>query len=197
MPLVEFLETKLFFNFVRAFAFCVVSLLLVVVAISTSTFLGTYGPFREKVSAEEVFSRLAPFKGSPAGGTASDPDVEASSSVDLPLSVQRYFAESQSRSRLVREMEGLSVEEQRAYIDNLASIIQEAERRNIDVGNSINMFMQLRSQQRPRFSASAAEILSKRVYSGVAALSALVLMALFTLILVLLAIERNTRPRPA
>jgi hypothetical protein len=189
MPFTETFERKVLFKFARVGVVCIVLLLTIVLIVAVGEFIGYYGLGRSNVSPEEVFSRLAPFteSTSPSFGLGEGGGMGLPSR--LPIFVQRYFAEPSTRARLLSELSDLSEDEQQDYLDNLTQVVQEAENHKISIENSIDVFMRLRSQRR----IQSLRVASKRAYCGIVALSALALLGLFTLILVLLAIERNTR----
>jgi hypothetical protein len=113
--------------------------------------------------------------------------------IKMPFILQPYFSTERNRQILLRHLEDLSPSEKQEYVDNLSEIVQAAQSEHLDVPESINSYIRLKEQQISRAAAKNSGLVQTRLYIAGGAVSILGLIGLFSLILVLLAIERNTR----
>lgn len=107
-------------------------------------------------------------------------------------------AERTSNRALVAEwVAGLSPVDQQAYVDEMGAAALAAGRTGFDTAEAMNAFHELKMTQAQQVIAAKVkqEEVLKWAIGGAGAL--LLLIALFSLVLVLLAIERNTRRPPA
>ena len=192
MSFLEKLETAILFRLTRAFSICVILILLIVLGISAYNAFGTLAPANSYPQPEEVFARLAPQTGrTPTGSVPQDSNP---SSLKLPFSVQRYLSDPGSRSKLLGQLSTLPPGERDGYLQNLAVVIEEAEKMDSGaVGNAIYVYMQLTTERQQEMAARKEALNAQRLQAVEIAVAVLMLIALFSLILVLLAIERNTR----
>ncbi|MGA2373808.1 MAG: hypothetical protein ABSG11_24400 [Candidatus Korobacteraceae bacterium] len=193
MGFLERLEIGVLFRVTRAFSVCVILVLIVLLLLSLYDAIGTFGGAQIYPDIEEVFARLAPQRYEPAAPETNPTQGPDLSSLKLPFSVQRYFSEPDSRSRLVEQVFRLPPEQRDGYVRQLAAVIDEAEKRNSGVGSAVSVYMQLVDERLQLIQSSKEALKAKQLQSVEAAIAILMLIALFSLILVLLAIERNTR----
>jgi hypothetical protein len=90
-------------------------------------------------------------------------------------------------------MEGLDSSERIEYLNNLSQVVQESKSKGEDTTNVINKYFELKQTQIALAKADSAARTIRQLYIAASALSIMFLIALASLILVLLAIERNTR----
>jgi len=194
----ERLETAILFRLTRAFSVCVILILLIALGISVYDAFGTFAPIRSYPEPEDVFARLAPQTGRPpTGGVPQTQDSELSS-LKLPFNIQRYFSDPESRSRLLAQVASLPPDERDGYIQNLSAVIEQAEKNGFAPGgNAIYTYMQLTSERQQEIVSRKEALNAQRLQAIEVTVAILILIALFSLILVLLAIERNTRSNRA
>ncbi|RZF24501.1 hypothetical protein EVC45_38480 [Paraburkholderia sp. UYCP14C] len=111
----------------------------------------------------------------------------------IPFALQKYV--SDDNAQVVRNhLDDLPVADRQAYLDELGAVVTSAEASKVDVIAAINSYMRTKSERYKEAAAKTAQKWEtlKLVAAGTA--SGLLLVALFSLVLVLLAIERNTRP---
>jgi hypothetical protein len=91
----------------------------------------------------------------------------------------------------------LSKSEKQAYIDELAAAVLLAVSQKLDRGEAINSYMNLKEVKINEYHARQAQAKEKRLWAAGVVVSVLFFIAFFSVVLVLLAIERNTRaPTP-
>lgn len=90
----------------------------------------------------------------------------------------------------------LSKAERQAYINELAAAVAAAKGQGLDRVDVINAYLNLKQEKVEGFKAAQAEAKEMRLWAAGIVVAVLFLIALFSLVLVLLAIERNTRPVP-
>ena len=190
----ERLETSILFRVTRVFSICVISILVVLLGVSLYGAFGTLASAHSYPEPDEVFAKIAPptqRSGTREATQARNPDL---SSLKLPFSVQRYFCDPSNRSRLLEQISGLPPEQRSGYVRNLAAVIEEADKTSSGAAeNAIYVYMQITTERQQVVAAGEAALDARRLQLVGAAVASLMLIGLFSLILVLLAIERNTR----
>lgn len=194
MNLLEKFETGVLFKLTRAFSICLTVVLLLVFGISVYNAVASLAPANSYPEPEEVFARLAPGAAQSSEDAVPQGTGSTPPSLALPFAVQRYLSDPAGRSKLLGQLSGLPANERSGYLRNLTVVVERAEKtdpRNVET--AIYEYMRLTSE-RQRDVAGRKEAIESRRWQAVAvAFAALTLIALFSLILVLLAIERNTR----
>jgi hypothetical protein len=197
MALLETVETRLLFRLTRFLAFVVILALSLGLVIGAIIFAGDLIPNQTPVvSFNEISRELHPTpEANQPGSNPSQPKEESkgSPSLDLPFVLQPYFSASDNREVLMRHMEGLDSSERREYLNNLSQVVKESQSKGEDTTNIINKYFDLKQTQLALAKADSAARTVRRLYIAASALSIMFLIALASLILVLLAIERNTR----
>jgi hypothetical protein len=110
--------------------------------------------------------------------------------------LQPYFSITQNRSVLKNHLIGLDSDERVDYLANLAEVVAAAKADGADVTDTINKYFEDKTPQMELAKADKTARILKQLYIAGAAASTVLLIALASLVLVLLAIERNTR-RPS
>jgi hypothetical protein len=197
MALLETVETRLLFRLIRFLAFVVILALSLVLVIGAVTFAGDLIPNQSsEVSFNEISRALhpAPEPNQYGSNTSqSREDSQSSPSLDLPFVLQPYFSSSDNRAALMQHMEGLDSSERIEYLNNLSQVVVTSKSKGEDTTNVINKYFELKQTQIALAKADSAARTTRQLYIAASALSVMSLIALASLILVLLAIERNTR----
>jgi hypothetical protein len=195
MATLETVETRLLFRFTRFLAFVVILFLSLVLIIGAVSFAGDLIPNQSsEVSFNEISAEYHTVHESNEHGTNRLPTREDSqSSLDLPLVLQPYFSPPENRAVLIRHMEGLDSSERIEYLDNLSLIVKASESKREDTTDVINKYFELKQAKLALAKADSAARIQRQVYMVASAFSIMFLIAMASLILVLLAIERNTR----
>ncbi|WP_108651982.1 hypothetical protein [Dongshaea marina] len=128
-----------------------------------------------------------------SASSGSNVQVNPEAGLDLPNNINAYFT-GNNRHVLDGWLDSLSSEDQKQdFIDNLSEVISSAEKQHLDVTGSINKYKEIKLSEIQRSNLWNAEQASKRyVLWGVMA-GFLFFISLMSILLVLMAIERNTR----
>jgi hypothetical protein len=146
------------------------------------------------VSYRKVWLQLHP-QAAPAPGTSRTAQSEGDTdpaAVDLPVQLLPYFT-SDSKRALYEHLSRIDVDERKDYLANLVNVMNEAKVRGELDDDVINTYYELKDSQIELAKDGHALRTTSQIYILGGAASTLFLIALFSLILVLLAIERNTR----
>lgn len=179
---------KLLFGFTRVFAIggslvALVAVVILLFSLFESSNKKTYVSFsdlRPRLQQEKVGSEE----------TVSPPEIK----IQIPDNVKKYLF-PENEQILYGWIESLDKRGQEDFLENLSSIIAEAEKNNENVINiaydyKTAKLRKLRSEKQSETQSEKYE----RIAAEVGALFGLVLfIALMSLILVMLAVERNTR----
>lgn len=191
------LEMKVLFRFTRILALGIVLLLLGGIVVGSITVLRQWADTpSERVDPKEVISSLQPSE----PGTKGKQSMEATApkkgpldSITLHSTLKELFSEPGNRHILANILEDVPEDQRQAYVDNMEDVAEAAKSQHIGVAEAINTYVRIKREK----VASAAvhrEIFSQyRLVAAASAASALLLIGMFSLVLVLLAIERNTR----
>jgi hypothetical protein len=180
---------KFVFGVTRVFALCGAVAVVIAIIILAMALLspGTH----TNVSYSEIANEMA------ASGklSASEPEAEAEL-VPIPKDLKAFLALGpEIEMNLRRMIEGLSEPEQRDYLNNLAEVIREATAKNADLLDVANEYTALKSKKRSSIT-EFDKYMTIAVKAGYVAIifGLLLILCILSLVLVMLAIERNTRP---
>ena len=197
MAFLESVERHALFRLTRFLAFVVILALSLALVIGAVIFAGDLIPNQTPVvSFNEISRELHPApEANQPGSKPSQPGEESQGapSLDLPFVLQPYFSASDNREVLMRHLEGLDSSERTEYLNNLSQVVKASQSSGEDATNVINKYFELKQTQLALAKADSAARTLRRLYIAASALSIIFLIALASLILVLLAIERNTR----
>jgi hypothetical protein len=197
MNLLDAFEQKGLFRFTRLLALLIVCTLVTAVIAGLVIFTGTALTQESSyVKPEKVIDQVKPsiLSTSPAPtGESNFVDPNALPGIKMPFSLQTFFSNSRNMRILLDHIQTLSDEQKQDYVDNMAEVVEKAKAQNIDIVEAVNAYFSLKDQELQRAQVEHQQIIQTRLYIAGAAISIMGLVALFSLILVLLAIERNTR----
>lgn len=200
---------SLFDNFERRFLFVltryvamsfIFSLILAVVL--GGVFLSGFGEPSEgtKVTPDEVIDAIKPqpaieYPQDTHQSQTAPPAITTSAlpNIKLPFVLQKYFNTPENLKTLKDWLDDLPKEERQEFIDEMALVVIEAEKQKLNVTDAINKYQKIKTQKledEKIANIKRQDMLLK--YAGATSVC-IILIALFSLILVLLAIERNTR----
>jgi hypothetical protein len=196
MPILDQLERRALFRLTRSLAFIVVFVLTLGLIIGAVIFADDFLP-RENpnISYKTVWMQLHPQATPTPDSSNTTPSVSDTgpTSVDLPVHLQPYFNSPDSKRALYEHLSRLDVDERNSYIANLVEVMNEAKVRNELNDDVINTYYDLKDSQLEIAKEAHTLRTTTQLYILGGAVSTLFLIALCSLILVLLAIERNTR----
>lgn len=194
------LERNVFFSLTRLFALLVVAILTVALlgAAAYMAFARQGGAsrfvapvevieaIRPKVVAEQSSDGVIPPPVAPV-------DRQLLPGLKLSFALQKQFSSPENIRILNRWLEASPEKERQEFLDELSNVVMAAEGEGLDTTSAINKYHQMKVERITQ--ANAAKIVDRadRLTAAGIAAGALALIAMFSLILVLLAIERNTR----
>lgn len=203
MSVIEGFERRALFNITRAVALVCVTVFLLGIIGGVIFGVSVWEDHVDtRVPAQEIIEPLKQTEHSPADNQqaqGTQPAIEQGaaqsplSGYRIPFELQKYV--SGDNAQVVRNhLDDIPAADRQAYLDELGAVVTSAETGKVDVVAAINSYMRTKSERYKEAAAKAAEKWEtlKLVVGGTA--SGLLLVALFSLVLVLLAIERNTRP---
>lgn len=178
----------------RVLSFIGIAALSVFVVASLILWSRSLLPADTKVLATEVAAVLSP------GNAANPPDPNAEAvlaGVSMPARVGRYFLRDQSnKSVLEGWLRGIDADQRQDFLDNLEDVIRYTEQNNLDVIQAVNTYKELELQKYRAAESKALDAKISRYGTVGGMVAAAMLIVALSLVLVVLAIERNTRPLP-
>jgi len=114
--------------------------------------------------------------------------------VSIPPRVRKYLGEKDNKSVLEGWLRGLDADQRQDFLDNLEDVIRYAEQNNLDVIQAVNAYKELKLQKYRTAESKALDAKVSRYGIAGGMVAAVMLIVALSLVLVMLAIERNTRP---
>jgi hypothetical protein len=206
VALLDSFERRALFGLTRVMALFIIALLILGLVSGAIFFGWTWTRTSDRhVKPDAVISAIKP-PSAPADDSAPDNHAAADESnsateaqfpgLKIPFSLQRYFAIKEFRDAIANKLNGMTLADQQDYLNNMGEVLDATKSAGIQPGEAVDKYIKLKDSL---IEASAAENSTRtqaRLYIIAGAGSTLGLIGLFSLILVLLAIERNTRVHP-
>lgn len=197
MSFTDSLEQKFLFTLTRFLALLIIAGLVIAIAVGGIMLGDTLLPQKNtKVTPTEVMEAIKPpvtYNQSQSDQRQEMIDVNILPGIKLPFILQKHFNNPDAIKVLKGWIENLPLGQRNEFINELAAVVEEAERTNTNVPDAINKYAELKlSKIRESQLAEAAAKSIRLTYLGYG-FACVGLIAMFSLILVLLAIERNTR----
>jgi hypothetical protein len=201
MSLIDSFENKLLFSLTRYLAILIVFGLIVAIVIGAVVASGTLsGKISAKVEVSEVLEEIKPPVATEESSTSSVNPSQSTPSdknwlpgIKLPFPLQKYLSTPQNIKVLRGWLDNVPEDYRQDFIDEMAAVVVEADKQKLNASEAMNAYKVLKLRKLEAKRQAKAELEGMRVYYAAAAGSGVALIALFSLILVLLAIERNTR----
>jgi hypothetical protein len=198
MAFLDVIERRTFFRLTRIVAFLWLLLLTASTVLSLVLFIESTGHSPGHVAPD---SALPPSNMSiaaePTGGESLNQSSNASplSSLRIPLAVQSYLDSEENKKVIEGWLNSLDSSDRQDFIDNMAEVITTAQKERVDVFASINRYKDLKlakiAAAKQGIDVLGVPVSPFKVVIGI--IIQLGIIAIVSLILVLLAIERNTR----
>jgi hypothetical protein len=202
-PILEAIEQRALFRLTRFMAFMVILTLSVSLMVATGLFADQIFPRQSShIAYSDIVRELHPSSPpSPSSDQASSDqdslETQASAErLDIPTLLRSYFESQENRLVLERHVAGLDSDEKKEYLNNMAEVVSNANSHHEDALAVINRYFEDKEAQLDLVRAEKSSRTQLRLYVAAGCISTLLLIAMASLILVLLAIERNTRIRP-
>jgi hypothetical protein len=198
MGIFDNFEKKFLFGLTRIFAMLVILSILIAVGVGGVLFGGLYNESSSKVAPTEIIVAITPpvaSNNSPSNDNSSSTQITDNTlpSVKMPFVLQKHFNSPEKVKVLKNWLDVLSLEKHQEFIDEMAATVTEAEKLKLSPTEAIDKYKELKFKKIETEIATKAERRTQQLYYAGAVVSAVALIAFFSLILVLLAIERNTR----
>ena len=113
--------------------------------------------------------------------------------VKIPFILQKNFNTPEKLQILKKWLDAISIEKQQEFINEMEVIVTETEKLKLSSIEAIDKYEELKFKKIETEVLTKAERKMEKLYYLGAIIVAIAFIALFSLILVLLAIERNTR----
>ena len=195
MSFADSLEQKFLFILTRFLALLIIGCLLIAIVVGGIMFSEKLFPKNDtKVTPTEVMEAIKP-PVNPQSQPEQQPvlDINILPGIKMPFILQKYFNTPESIKVLKEWLEKLPKGQRNEFINELAATVEQIEKTGTNIDDAINKYAELKLSKLSDSKLAEAEASSMRLkYVGVA-FGGVGLIALFSLILVLLAIERNTR----
>ncbi|MEC5407574.1 hypothetical protein VOM14_18665 [Paraburkholderia sp. MPAMCS5] len=202
MSVIEGFERKALFNITRAVALvCVSVFLLAIIGIAIYGASVWNDEVQTKVTPSEIINQIKPPEPVvdaprlPQGAQPpanQEPQDSPLYGYRIPFSLQKYV--SGSNAQVIRNhLDKVPRDERQAYIDELGTVVSAAESNKLDPVDAINAYMKLKAERYDEATVARMRKWETLKFAAAGFGAGLLLIALFSLVLVLLAIERNTR----
>lgn len=200
LGLIDKFERGFLFSLTRFVALFFIGIAILGLIISITLSVSSLIPPNTKLSAEELNYIATPPKEEEgvnnniyvdSSETLNTPDPLAN--IKLPFSVKKHFSHPEDLSLLKTWLSDMTIEEKNNFIDEMAIVITHAENGKENPNNAINRYKNYKLQ---KIAEQKQELLNNYYQNGLTLgvlATTIVIIALFSLVLVLLAIERNTR----
>lgn len=199
MRIFDNFEKNFLFGLTRIFAMMIILGILISIGIGGLLFGGYYGGVDTTVTVKEVLNSINP----PVITNALSIDANSSAkttenanvllSVKMPFILQKNFNTPEKLHTLKNWLDFLTITDRQEFINEMAATVTEADKLNLSSTEVVNEYKRLKFKKLEAEQSTKTERQSYKLYYAAATVGALALIALFSLILVLLAIERNTR----
>lgn len=206
MLFIDRFEKKFLFSLTRLVALFFISLALLGLLGGVLASLMALAPVKTDLSPAEIAAIATPEE--PATSTGDEDaatnataelekEPDALSGIKLPFIVQKHFSDPDNMNTLRNWIKTLPFEEKNRFIDEMAQVIKMAEDNKTDAMTAINQYNALKQQKfYEKAIAQAQSDEDQMKLLGIIGVT-IITIALFSLVLVLLAIERNTRKADA
>lgn len=196
-------ERKILFRIAR-FVALTICFVLFLGMVGGLVFIGTGMSGAEKPDPARVVQELRPANA--PSGTSSAAPVQRSSSADAPTlgrqspliglrvapELQELMGQEQNKRVLEDWVSELDVADRQPFMDGLGQAVREARKHGVDDSDAVNAYYQQFQVYLVERESQKLASLEAKLYTAGAVVSVLLLLAMFSLVLVLLAIERNT-----
>jgi hypothetical protein len=202
MSVVEGFERKALFNITRAVALVCVSVpLIAIIGIALYAASVWNEDVSTRVTPSEIIAQIKPPEPvadaprQPQGAqppTNQEPLASPLYGYKIPFSLQKY-ASGDNAQVLKNHLDHVPADERQGYLDELGAVVSAAESSKVDPVAAINAYMKRKAERYDEATAARARKWETLRLAAAGFGAGLLLIALFSLVLVLLAIERNTR----
>lgn len=196
MQILEKFERKFLFGLTRVFAMLIIFSILISIGVIGMMFMDFSKEINTQVTAIEVTEAIKPPATKDMISSYAPPsqtNLNILPSVKLPFVLQKHFNEPENIRILKGWLDILPVDAHQNFIDEMAATVTESDKLKLPFVDAINTYKQLKFKKFDEERSARSEHRLQQTYFAAFIFAAVMLIALFSLILVLLSIERNTR----
>ena len=202
----EGFERSVLFRIARFVAMFAIFVLLSGIAFGTFKAVTEFQASNSSVTPSDVVSQLKSEQDAARRSNGSDgaSPVPSESTpytkakvIKIPFTLQRIVNNPEAIETIRSWVVNFSDSEQKIFLDDLAKTAEAAETANIDPIDAINKYRVLKFEKLEEAKKAEADRNTYLLWFAGAAATSLILIALLSLTLVLLAVERNTRKEVA
>lgn len=186
MSFVSKIEQKVIFNITRCMALVVIGLLFVSIILGVIFFFNV-GKENQIAYADIEYAL------NPTSQSGSESIQEVVPQIEIPEKVEKYLG-AQNKTFFLGWIRNLDPEKKQDFVDNLSEVISQTEIKSPDkMIDFINKYKELKLARFATDPYGKYTEKAMKAGAGIFILATIGLVGLFSLILVLLAVERNTR----
>lgn len=185
---------KFVFAVTRVFALCGAAVIVIVIAILAMKLLSPGES--TKVTYEEVAKEMAGSTDESNSDAEDSPRTPAVAVVAIPDNLKPYFGGE--NERILRNwIDDLSEDQQRDFLKNMSQVVREANAKKADATEAINAYKSLKLRKLSSEGVEQYAAMATKAGYIAAIFGLLLILSILSLVLVMLAIERNTRLQSA
>lgn len=197
MPIFDNFEKKFLFGLTRIFAMLIILGILISIGLGSIKFANLSKGVNTKVTASEVINEIKPPDDTSSNRSVSPTQLTDRSnvlpSIKIPFILQKHFNDPENVKLLNGWLNIVPADTRQSFIDEMAAAVTEAEKIKLSATDAIYKYKELKFKRLGEENSEKNNRQTQQLYFAGAVFGAVALIALFSLILVLLAIERNTR----
>ncbi|MGI4984057.1 MAG: hypothetical protein ACRYGL_12155 [Janthinobacterium lividum] len=196
MGIIQGIERSAIFGIARAVAWAgIVAALVACVAGLVYGIVVWRGNMVPRVTPQDIIARLDAASAPGATSDATAGAVMQPSALQgyrIPFPLQKYISGDNAQVIRTHLDDGAAADHQ-AYLDELGAVVTAAEARHLNAVDAINLYMKTQSGRYAEHAAREVRKWETLTWIGEAVAAGLLLLALFSMVLALLAIERHLR----
>lgn len=181
---------KLVFAITRVFALCGAAVIVIAIVILGMKLISPGES--TKVTYEEVAKAMS------GSDENADTETEGSSAkpsvaqVEIPADLKPYF-EGDNKRILRGWIDDLTEKQQKDFLKNMSQVVREAAANKVDRADAINTYKSLKLRKLSSHGFEQYAAMATKAGNIAAIFGLLLILSILSLVLVMLAIERNTR----
>lgn len=199
MGYIDKFERGFLFSLTRVVALFFIGIALLGLLASIILSVSNLIPAETKFSEQEIMDIASPQEAVEADSSYNEHtknlygEEDPLANIKLPFIVQKHLSDPDNMKILKNWISGFSLDQKKEFIEELASVIKVAEENDRDVLQAINRYSTLKQLKLSELKMAQSASYYENAMTLGAIAATIITIALFSLVLVLLAIERNTR----
>ena len=199
MGYIDKFERGFLFSLTRVVALFFIGIALLGLLASITLSVSNLIPAETKFSEQEIIDIASPEEAVEADSSYNENtenlygEEDPLANIKLPFIVQKHLSDPDNMKILKNWISGFSLDQKKEFIEELVSVIKVAEENDRDVLQAINRYSTLKQLKLSELKMAQSASYYENAMTLGAVAATIITIALFSLVLVLLAIERNTR----